>query len=118
MGPSIVIDGEARPRRRSLRVGCASMGPSIVIDGEAHDLGRCHVRIEASMGPSIVIDGESARSRCSSSAGSGFNGAVDRDRRRGCSREQSLASMPVGFNGAVDRDRRRGSLDPLQRSAV
>ena len=132
-GPSIVVDGE--PARRVPRAGRhvrASMGPSIVVDGEEIDQAEQRLARQASMGPSIVVDGENPDAvgadrlvklqwgRRSSSTESvpelledskdrpGFNGAVDRRRRRG--RSARCRPTPTSsFNGAVDRRRRRGT---------
>jgi len=83
------------------------MGPSTSVDGEPNAAAPVPTAIAASMGPSTSVDGELTLDPLTRPARHGFNGAVDKRRRR-AERASAKRSGPRCFNGAVDKRRRRG----------
>src|ERR1700704_1365958 len=106
MGPSMIVDGDARDPDDAAGEQIASMGPSMIVDGDNLELGRVRDQLSASMWPSMIVDGDAspARRRMDTTRASmGPSIIVDGDLscwsgapRSGCC-----------FNGAVDDRRRR-----------
>src|SRR3954464_9645705 len=85
MGPSMIVDGDAKEQQAAADRELASMGPSMIVDGDGQGAQLRAPRVVASMGPSMIVGGDSRSYSGSRPPERSFNGAVDdRRRRRSC----------------------------------
>ncbi len=103
----------ARPTDPTSR---ASTGPLIEISGKRPPVpGRVDRDRAASTGPLIEISGKSCRGR-GRGGSAGFNGAADRDQRKGTAPPTPRPPSAPSFNGAADRDQRKAASSARHRA--
>jgi len=106
MGPSTSVDGELTPRVRRSCMMRLQWGRRQASTERRHDRQAPRSGVYASMGPSTSVDGEHQYDHSEMVTKGGFNGAVDKRRRRG-----DLMSQIVPHACGLQWGRRQASTE-------